>query len=143
MKPRLLNYLEDPSTHELLENVPTAVSKKQVVNKEHINLIIASMTEVVHGKLGTGRRISYNLNYRIAGKTGTSQVKSISQTETYDRKNTPERLRDHALFIAFAPVEAPRIAVAVIVENGGHGSVTAAPIARQLMDSYLIVEDKS
>ncbi len=73
----------------------------------------------------------------MAGKSGTAQVFSLSQDEEYDEEELDERLRDHALFIAFAPLEEPRIAVAVIVENGSSGSRVAAPIARALMDQYL------
>jgi penicillin-binding protein 2 len=76
--------------------------------------------------------------YTIAGKTGTAQVFSIAQNEKYDEKNVNERLRDHALFVAFAPAEAPRLAIAVLVENGGHGSSVAAPIARKIFDAYLL-----
>jgi len=73
----------------------------------------------------------------MAGKSGTVQVFSLSQDEEYDEEAIDERLRDHALFVSFAPVENPRIAVAVIVENGSSGSRVAAPIARQIMDEYL------
>ena len=76
----------------------------------------------------------------MAGKTGTAQVFSIAQDAEYDEETVPENLRDHSLFVAFAPVENPQIALAVIVENGGGGSTTAAPIARQLIDSYLLKE---
>ncbi len=71
------------------------------------------------------------------GKTGTAQVISIAQDEEYEEDEIPEILRDHALFIAFAPLESPSIAVAIIVENGGSGSSSAAPIARKLLDHYL------
>ncbi|HEX7418149.1 MAG TPA: penicillin-binding transpeptidase domain-containing protein, partial [Steroidobacteraceae bacterium] len=74
--------------------------------------------------------------YMIAGKTGTAQVINIAQGEKYNEKLVGERLRDHSWFIAFAPADAPRIAIAVIVENGGHG--TAPPIARKVMDAYLL-----
>jgi penicillin-binding protein 2 len=73
----------------------------------------------------------------MAGKSGTAQVFSIGQKEKYNAKDVAERRRDHALFIAFAPLEAPRIAVAVIIENGESGSKAAAPIARAVMDAYL------
>jgi penicillin-binding protein 2 len=76
----------------------------------------------------------------MAGKTGTAQVFSIAQDAEYDEETVPENLRDHSLFVAFAPVENPQIVLAVIVENGGGGSITAAPIARQLIDSYLLKE---
>jgi cell division protein FtsI/penicillin-binding protein 2 len=77
-----------------------------------------------------------NLDYTIAGKTGTAQVFGIKQDEEYDEETVSKKLRDHALFISFAPVIQPEIAVAVIVENGGHGGSTAAPIARKVMDYY-------
>jgi len=73
----------------------------------------------------------------MAGKSGTAQVFSVAQEEEYDETEIEERLRDHALFIAFAPLDAPQIAVAVIIENGSSGSRIAAPIARAVMDQYL------
>jgi len=91
-----------------------------------------------HGEGGTARGIGWNAPYKIAGKTGTAQVKGVGQAESYVESRTAEHLRDHALFIAFAPVDDPQIAVAVIVENGGHGGSVAAPIARKLMDQYLV-----
>jgi penicillin-binding protein 2 len=79
-----------------------------------------------------------NNDYRIAGKTGTAQVFTVKQNERYDEDKIPKHLRDHALFVSFAPAEKPRIAVAVIVENGGHGGSIAAPIAKAIMDYYLL-----
>ena len=73
----------------------------------------------------------------MAGKTGTAQVFGLKQDEKYDADTIPEKLRDHALFIAFAPVDNPKIAIAVIVENGGGGGSVAAPIARTIIDAYL------
>ncbi|MCP4288405.1 MAG: penicillin-binding protein 2 [Gammaproteobacteria bacterium] len=99
--------------------------------------VIASMTQVIEGRRGTARSLK-NENYRIAGKTGTAQVFTVKQDEEYDEEKVSKKNRDHALFIAFAPVEEPRIAVAVIVENGGHGGSTAAPIAKRIMDFYLL-----
>src|SRR5581483_96961 len=87
---------------------------------------------------GTAYGIGYNAPYRIAGKTGTAQVKGVAQGQSYSEHATPERFRDHALFVAFAPVDRPRVAVAVIVENGGHGSSAAAPIARKVMDQIML-----
>ncbi|MBV1914114.1 MAG: penicillin-binding protein 2 [Pseudomonadales bacterium] len=97
-----------------------------------------SMEMVVHSPRGTGRRIGVDSEFRIAGKTGTAQVVGIRQGEEYDAEALEERQRDHALFVGFAPVDAPKIAVAVIVENGEHGSSVAAPIARKLFDGYLL-----
>ncbi len=87
---------------------------------------------------GTAVYASLGAPYHIAGKTGTAQVIAMKQGEKYDAKNVGERLRDHAWFIAYAPAENPQIALAVLVENGGHGGTTAAPIARKVMDYYLL-----
>jgi penicillin-binding protein 2 len=87
---------------------------------------------------GTAAAISKGASYTIAGKTGTAQVFTVGQNEKYVEKNVAERLRDHAWFIAFAPADAPRIAIAVLVENGGFGASAAAPIARKVMDAYLL-----
>lgn len=100
-----------------------------------------AMEAVVHGDRGTARRSGLNAEYRFAGKTGTAQVIGIAQDEVYREEEIPEEFQDHALFIAFAPVEKPLIALAVVVENGGSGSGTAAPIARQLLDHYLTGKD--
>ena len=108
-----------------------------VQKRENWDLVAESMVHVVEGARGTAKRIRSD-DYRIAGKTGTAQVFSVGQDEEYDEETVAERMRDHALFVAYAPVEEPRIAVAVIVENGGHGSSVAAPIAREVMDAYLL-----
>jgi penicillin-binding protein 2 len=79
--------------------------------------------------------------YEAAGKTGTAQVYTVAQNAKYNAKTVPERLRDHAWFIAFAPAEAPRIAIAVLVENAGFGASNAAPIARKVLDAYLLGPD--
>jgi penicillin-binding protein 2 len=90
---------------------------------------------------GTARASGKGADYSIAGKTGTAQVFTVAQNAKYNEKTVDERLRDHAWFIAFAPVDAPRIAVAVLVENGGFGASAAAPIARKVMDAYLLGPD--
>ena len=87
--------------------------------------------------------ITVNAKYEFAGKTGTAQVISIAQDEEYDEDEIAEEFQDHALFIAFAPVESPRIAVAIIVENGGGSSKAAAPIARKMFDDFMSDEDVS
>ena len=137
LKPRMLLATEDPKTKNKVDTEPEQLAVVPIKNKNNLTKVIEYMTDVVHTNKGTAWRIGHNAPYKIAGKTGTAQVKGIGQTEVYDKKSTPEHLRDHALFIAFAPVDDPSIAVAVIVENGGHGSTAAAPIARQLMDLYL------
>jgi len=118
----------------------TNPSEKAVIQapESSWNPIIEGMTAVVNGPRGTARAIGKNIDYKIAGKTGTAQVYQLSQDED-EKKNRGEiakNLQDHALFIAFAPVENPQLVVAVIVENGGSGSGTAAPIARKLFDYY-------
>jgi len=93
----------------------------------------------LRGKGTAAATAGKNMSYTIAGKTGTAQVFTVGQNEKLDNQKTvSERLRDHSWFIAFAPAEAPRIAVAVIVENGGFGSTGAAPIVRKIMDTYLL-----
>jgi penicillin-binding protein 2 len=93
------------------------------------------MVDVV--QRGTARRISAGLNYQMAGKTGTAQVFSVAQGKNYKSMRITKSMRDHAWFIAFAPAEAPRIAVAVIAENAGHGGTVSAPIARKVIDRWL------
>ncbi|MCY1353795.1 Peptidoglycan D,D-transpeptidase MrdA [compost metagenome] len=99
------------------------------------------MEQVVHGARGTARKVGDTSVYRIAGKSGTAQVVAIKQGEKYDRSKVQERHRDHALFVAFAPAENPKIAVAVMVENGESGSGVAAPVVKQVMDAWLLGED--
>lgn len=116
---------------------PTPVVSHQMSDHDpaHWDAVVHAMLQVV--ETGTGRRIRSDA-YQIAGKTGTSQVFTIGQNARYNAAALAKRLHDHALFVAFAPVDNPAIAVAVIVENGGGGGATAAPIARAVMDSYLL-----
>ena len=106
----------------------------------HYAQVIAAMHDVVHGQRGTARAISKDLQYQMAGKTGTAQVVGIPQGARYDEDKLAEFQRDHSLFVGFAPLESPKIALSVIVENGGSGSKAAAPIARTVMDQYLLDE---
>ena len=89
-------------------------------------------------KDGTGARSFGNAQYTSGGKTGTAQVVGMKQGEKYDERKVTERHRDHSLFIVFAPVESPKIALAVLVENSGFGARVAAPIARTVLDYYLL-----
>ncbi len=138
LRPRIVAASEDPDSGEVVD-FPVA-SNLAVPAEDHANwhYIIKTMTEAVHSHRGTARRIGENAPYEIAGKTGTAQVFSIKQNEEYVEEDIEKRLRDHALFIAFAPAHDPRIAVAVIVENGGSGGAVAAPIARKVMDAWLL-----
>jgi len=99
------------------------------------------MEQVLHGARGTARKVGESSVYRIAGKSGTAQVVAIRQGEKYDSAKLAERHRDHALFVAFAPANDPKIAVAVMVENGESGSGVAAPVAKQVMDAWLLDEE--
>ena len=119
---------------------PVPMAAVEVGDTRHWQVITQAMQDVIHAPHGTARAIAKGIAYNMAGKTGTAQVFSIAQDAEYDKETVPENLRDHSLFVAFAPVENPQIALAVIVENGGGGSITAAPIARQLIDSYLLRE---
>ena len=137
VRPYLLAEVRDSATGQLVIRAPEQAGKQTVIaDPENWDVIIQSMEEVLHGEKGTARAAGAGAEYYIAGKTGTAQVINIGQDEEYDEDEIPEEFRDHALFIAFAPVEAPEIAMAVIVENGGSGSTTAAPIARELLDHY-------
>ncbi|MFJ4398161.1 penicillin-binding protein 2 [Pseudomonas sp. NPDC089396] len=99
------------------------------------------MEQVMHNARGTARKAAAGAQYRIAGKSGTAQVVAIKQGEKYDRNKLQERHRDHALFVAFAPADAPKIVVSVMVENGESGSGVAAPVVRQIMDAWLLDEN--
>jgi len=138
-KPRLVGAIEDAKTKEREEIAPEPYAPIELQDKTHLTTLIEALTSVVHNPNGgTAYGIGYNAPYKIAGKTGTAQVKGIAQGASYQENMTPERFRDHALFIAFAPVDHPQIAVAVIVENGGHGGSAAAPIARKMMDHVIL-----
>lgn len=108
-----------------------------VKDPQNWQVVLEGMERVVNGVRGTARSIAVDSRYRIAGKTGTVQVYRQAAGETYEASEVAQQLRDHALFIAFAPVGSPRIAIAVIVEHGGSGSRVAAPIARAVLDAWL------
>ena len=133
--PRVVRATHAPGA-EGLEATPATGHRITLVRPADWEKVIEAMANVIEGRRGTARHIR-NEAYRIAGKTGTSQVFSLGQTERYRADEIEERLRDHALFVAFAPIAEPRIAVAVIVENGGGGGSVAAPVAAQVVDAYL------
>jgi penicillin-binding protein 2 len=134
-KPRLVAHIDDPRTRQRRMLEPEVVHR--VPSKpEHIEFVKRAMAGV--NKEGTGARAFAGAPYTSGGKTGTAQVIAIKQNEKYDEKKVAERHRDHSWFIVFAPVEKPRIAAAIIVENGGFGARAAAPIARTMLDYYLL-----
>ncbi|MCU7959057.1 MAG: penicillin-binding protein 2 [gamma proteobacterium symbiont of Bathyaustriella thionipta] len=138
--PRLVADIITPEGKTIAPPTPraTQIERKQ---DENWDTVIQAMSNVVEGSRGTARRIR-NEHYRIAGKTGTAQVFTVAQDAKYDADKISKKNRDHALFMAFAPVENPQIAVAVIVENGGHGGSVAAPVAKAMMDAYLLDNTK-
>lgn len=135
-KPRVLYATEHPGTRVKTPAEPRPLPPVTVKNPRFWDTVIAGMAHVVEG--GTAHRIGVGARYRIAGKTGTAQVFTLGQGERYNAKRLARHLLDHALFVAFAPVDEPRIAVAVIAEHGGGGSATAAPMARKVMDAWLL-----
>ncbi len=136
-RPHIVAATEDPisGTRDII--ALKALDDVDIENEFHWDSVIAAMHDVMQSDKGTARAAGRGANYNMAGKSGTSQVFSIAQGESYDEEEIEEHLRDHALFISFAPIESPKIAVAVVVENGSSGSRTAAPIARAIMDRYL------
>jgi len=135
MKPHVVQSIEDPVTHARRRTVPTE-SYRIALRREYLDLVRGAMADV--NRFGTGRIAFANTEYVAAGKTGTAQVIGIKQGERYDARRVAERHRDHSLFMAFAPLEDPKIAIALIVENGGFGAQAAAPIARKLFDYHLL-----
>ena len=117
---------------------PTITAEKDIsISDQHWDYVHKAMQNVVHSGRGTARSINKGLTYRIAGKTGTAQAISIDAEEKYDNTKIAKRQWDHALFIAFAPADDPKIAIGLIVENGEHGGSAAAPIARAVFDAYM------
>jgi penicillin-binding protein 2 len=141
-QPRMLKEIHGDSdyidTLAVPEEVAAAPDDVVLKNEADWEKMIDAMEAVVHGPRGTAKGIGRNISYRIAGKTGTAQVVGIKQDEEYDVEKVKERNQDHGLFVGFAPADDPRIAIAVIVENGGGGSSSAAPVARQVLDAYLL-----
>lgn len=137
IRPRLVSHTSNPVRDEVKQFAVKVEDNIELNLAAHWDEIITSMQDVVHGEGGTAWRSGLDAGYNFAGKTGTAQVIGITQGEEYNEDEIPEELKDHALFIAFAPVQQPRIAVAIIVENGGSGSGAAAPIARKLFDHFI------
>ena len=136
-RPHLVAAFEDPLNGRRTLIAPEPLTRVSIDNSFYWDNILNAMHDVMHSPTGTARDAGQGATYDMAGKSGTAQVFSLAQDEEYDEEQIEERLRDHALFIAFAPLDEPRIAVSVIIENGSSGSRIAAPIARTLMDLYL------
>jgi penicillin-binding protein 2 len=136
MRPRVVSAITDPKTGIANATQPV-VSDKIYLDDNNLEIVKLGMIDVTLPG-GTAASVGANAGYNVAAKTGTAQVIGIKQNEKYNADLINERHRDHALFIAYAPAEDPKIALAVIVENGGHGGSAAGPIARKVMDYYLL-----
>jgi penicillin-binding protein 2 len=137
IQPTLLRGLVDPVSGTAQYFEPRPATQVSTTDDRQWDRIISGMNAVLQGRNGTARATGLAAPFTMAGKSGTAQVFSVAQDQEYDTDEIEERRRDHALFIAFAPLEDPAIAVAVIVENGESGSRVAAPIARKVMETYL------
>jgi penicillin-binding protein 2 len=135
-RPHLLKEVQSSRTSQK-RTLGTNLESNLNLNSEHLALVKSAMVAVTQPG-GTAARAGAGASYAFAGKTGTAQVIGIKQGEKYIESKIQERHRDHAWFMAFAPSDQPKIALAVLVENGGHGSSTAAPIARKVLDYFLL-----
>ncbi len=138
-KPRLVAAYRDPRTGQMRRFAPVPDGEVHGVSPEDWERVVHGMIGVT--QRGTAAAIGLHAPYTFAGKTGTAQVFTVARNEKYNASTISERLRDHSWFIAFAPADAPRIALAVLEENGGAGASAAAPIARKVLDSYLLEAD--
>jgi len=134
-QPRVVAGTRDASGRIVRSN-PVAGSATNGISEASWALVLRGMIGAT--TYGTAAALGKDARYTIAGKTGTAQVFTVAQNARYNANTVAERLRDHSWFIAFAPAESPRIAVAVLVENGGFGASVAAPIARRVLDAYLL-----
>jgi penicillin-binding protein 2 len=135
MKPHLVKIMEDGGTRVRTPTVPKE-SYRIPLKQQNIDIVKQAMVGVI--REGTAAKVFSNLGYAAGGKTGTAQVIAIKKNEKYNASRIDERHRDHSLFTAFAPADNPRIAIAIIVENGGFGATAAAPIVREALDFYLL-----
>jgi len=138
-KPRLVAAYRDPHTGQMQHVAAQSEGEVSGVSAEDWDRVVHGMIGVT--QRGTAAAIGAHAPYTFAGKTGTAQVFTVAQNERYNASAINERLRDHSWFIAFAPADAPRIAIAVLQENGGAGASAAAPIARKVLDAYLLTAD--
>jgi penicillin-binding protein 2 len=138
--PRLLIAVEDGMTREVTWSESGTLPSVEDPAPEHWDFVGDAMVGVTAEARGTARGAMQGTTYQVAGKTGTAQVFTVGQDEKYREAEVDERLRDHGLFVAYAPADAPRIALAVVVENGGGGARAAAPVARKVLDAYFAAE---
>ena len=133
-KPHLIKKIEDPDGNVIKKFGPEVLHKADLSPK-YMNIIKKALLGVVHEPHGTGWRARLK-NVKISGKTGTAQVVAMKKGDEEEKEEVPYLFRDHAWFVAFAPFEKPKIAIAIIVEHGGHGGATAAPMAKEIVKNY-------
>jgi penicillin-binding protein 2 len=138
--PRLVAATRAPGSVTVVPRSPTLMKSVDMATDEQWSVIFDGMEGAVSAS-GTAHVAGAGAKYKWAGKTGTAQVVTVKQTESTKHKDADERKREHAWFIAFAPVEDPKIAISVLVENAGFGASNAAPIARKVIDSYLLADE--
>lgn len=136
MKPHLVTKSQNPLTGKTFI-FPEVIQDNIMIHPDNLEIVKKGMIDVTLPG-GTAASVGANAPYSVAAKTGTAQVIGIKQNAKYNANAIDERHRDHALFVAYAPADDPKIALAVIVENGGHGGSAAGPIARKVMDYYLL-----
>jgi penicillin-binding protein 2 len=139
--PRLVAATRAPGSVTVVPRSPTLMKPLDIATDEQWSVIFDGMEGAV--TTGTAHASGAGAKYKWAGKTGTAQVVTVKQTESTKHKEADERKREHAWFIAFAPVDDPKIAISVLVENAGFGASNAAPIARKVIDSYLLADESS
>jgi len=136
--PRLVSAMRDPGSSVLMPRKPELMKPVNIGTPEQWEVVHDGMVAVTSQPGGTAYASGIDAKYKFAGKTGTAQVVTVKQNESTKTKNLDERKRDHSWFIAYAPADDPKIAVSVLVENGGFGASVAAPIARKVLDAYLL-----
>ncbi|MBI3187317.1 MAG: penicillin-binding protein 2 [Gammaproteobacteria bacterium] len=136
-RPHLVGSIRDMATGTQQDVQPELTEAVKPTRIGDWQQVVDGMVSVMHGPRGTARGSGLNLPFKMAGKTGTAQVFGVAQDKEYDELEVEKKLRDHALFIVFAPADDPQIAIGVIAENGGHGSSVAAPVARKVIDVWL------
>jgi penicillin-binding protein 2 len=141
--PRLVAGIRPAGSTAIERRPPQFMTPIDIGTDDQWNVVSDGMLAAVYGNGGTAYAVGIGSKYKIAGKTGTAQVIAIKQNEKYHANEVAERNRDHAWFIAYAPADDPKIAVSVLVENGGFGATAAAPIARKVLDAYLLADEST
>jgi penicillin-binding protein 2 len=136
-EPRLVKGFRDPATGAIEPVAPIVLPGVDDQEPAHWDAIIKGMHDVMNGSRGTARGVGLAAKVKMAGKSGTAQVFTVGQGAKYNAAQVAERMRDHALFVAFAPLDDPQVAVAVVIENGESGSKVAAPVARAIIEAVL------